>query len=131
MAYRIEFSDVARAETDAAYLYLSQRSRSPEVAVRWIRGLETALDRLAEQLEILPGRRPLAPEDDLFPNVEVYQLLYGKGASAYRVLYILTDADGDHAPDTIRVLHVRHGAQQRLGGQQTGQSEDNGSDEPA
>jgi plasmid stabilization system protein ParE len=107
MAYRIEFSDVAKAETDAAYLYLSQRSRSLEVAIRWLRGLEEALDRLAEQLEGLPGRRPLAPENDLFPDVEVYQLLYGRGAGAYRVLYILTDSGDDDAQDTIRVLHVQ------------------------
>ena len=128
MAYQTEFSDVAKAETDAAYLYLSRRSRSLKVAVRWLQGLETALNRLAEHLEVLPGRRPLAPENDLFPDVEVYQLLYGRGAGAYRVLYILTDSDGDDAPDTIRVLHVRHGAQQRLGGPQTSQSQEAESD---
>lgn len=71
MLYQIAFSDLAEAETDAAYLNLSRRARSPEVAVRWPRGLEAALERLAGQLEALPGRRPLAPENDLFSNVEV------------------------------------------------------------
>jgi plasmid stabilization system protein ParE len=128
MPYEIEYSDVAKAETDAAYLYLSQRSRSPEVAVRWLRGLEAALNRLAGQLEAVPGR-PLAPESDLFPDVEVYQLLYGKGAGMYRVLYFLADADGDGAPDTIRVLHVRHGAQLHLGQMQQEEQDEEGNAE--
>jgi plasmid stabilization system protein ParE len=119
MAFRVEYADAARAETDEAYLSLSQRARSPEIAVRWLKGIEQALNQLAEQSEVLPGRRSLAPENHLFPNVDVFQLLYGRGAGAYRVLYHLTDADGDGAPDTIRVLHVRHGARQRLGETQT------------
>ena len=58
MAYRIEFSDQAKAQTDSAYLYLSQRS--PEAAIRWLNGLDAALASLAESLETLPGRRSFA-----------------------------------------------------------------------
>jgi hypothetical protein len=63
----------------------------------------------------LPGRRSLAPENDFFLDVELFQLIYGKGNGSYRVLYYLIDADGDGEADTLRVLHVRHGAQQKLG----------------
>lgn len=113
MAYEIQFSDTARDETDRAYLYLSRHS--PEAAIRWLNGLDTALASLAESLEALPGRRAFAPENDLFPEVDVFQLLYGRGMNAYRILYHLTDADGDGTTDTLRVLHIRHGAQQWLG----------------
>ena len=50
----------------------------------------------------------------MLPDIELYQLIYGRGASAYRVLYYLVDAEGSGKTDTVRVLHVRHGAQSRL-----------------
>ncbi len=113
MAYEIQFSDTARDETDRAYLFLSRHS--PEAALRWLNGLDTALASRAESLEVLPRRRLFAPENDLFPDVNVFQLLYGRGMNAYRFRYHLTDADENGTVDTLRVLHVRHGAQQRLG----------------
>lgn len=38
------------------------------------------------------------------------QLLFG----GYRVLYTVVDANDDGTPDTVRILHVRHGARRRL-----------------
>lgn len=103
MAYRIEVSDTADAEADAAYFWLL--GRSPEVAGRWYEGLLRAYRSLAD----FPGRCPLAPEASRFPDVEVRQLLYGRGSSAYRILYCILE------PDTVRILHVRPGAQRHLG----------------
>jgi plasmid stabilization system protein ParE len=113
MIDQIEFSDAARAETDAAYLYLLRRA--PEAAAQWLEGLDAVLASLAASLSVLPGRRAYAPENDLFPDIEIFQLIYGKRSNAYRVLYYLVDADDDGEADTLRVLHIRHGAQQRLG----------------
>ena len=50
----------------------------------------------------------------MLPDIELFPLLYGKGASAHRVLYCLVDAEDSGKVDTLRVLHVRHGAQRRL-----------------
>jgi plasmid stabilization system protein ParE len=103
MTFHVEVSDIADAEADQAYLWLSQRS--PELAGRWYQGLLAAYESLSE----FPTRCPLAPENELFPDVEVRQLLYGRGRNAYRVLFCIID------PQTVRILHVRSAARRRLG----------------
>jgi hypothetical protein len=45
----------------------------------------------------------------------VRQIIYGKGASAYRILYRVIEPGGND-PGIVRVLHVRHAMQQPLGG---------------
>ena len=47
-----------------------------------------------------------APERDAFDH-DIRQLLYGKHQHAYRILF-------DVVGQTVRVLHIRHGARQRL-----------------
>jgi plasmid stabilization system protein ParE len=103
MAYRIEVSDAADAEADQAYFRILRHS--PEFAGRWYKGLLEAYQSLVE----FPARCPLAPENERFPDVEVRQLLYGRGRNAYRILFCLIDSQ------TVRILHVRHAAQRRLG----------------
>lgn len=103
--YRVEWSDVASAEADAAYLFLS--GRSPEAAARWYAGLLKA----AGSLSVLPGCGTLAPEDALYAGHAVRQLVYGSGRGAYRLLFTVFEQDRE-----VRILHVRHGAQQRLVG---------------
>jgi plasmid stabilization system protein ParE len=115
MAYRIEVSDTADGEADQAYLWLSQRS--PELAARWYQGLLEAYETLSEY----PERCPLAPENAAFPDVEVRQLLYGRGRNAYRIRFCIVPAD------TVRILHVRHAARRRLGEQTLPQEEQDGS----
>jgi len=66
--------------------------------------LEKAVRSLAE----FPRRCPLAPESAEI-GLEVRQRIYG----FYRLLFTLVDADDDGDADTVRILHVRHGAQQR------------------
>lgn len=104
MIFRIEFTDVAEMEVQDTLLWLL--GHSPEHADRWQQGLEKAISSLTE----LPARCPLAPEGDAFV-VEVRQLLY----RSYRILFTLVDADEDGVPDTVRILHVRHGARRWLG----------------
>ena len=104
MTYRVEFTDVADMEAQDAFLWLLDRS--PVQAGRWQEGLERAVGSLVE----LPTRCLLAPENHLF-EAEVRQLLYG----SYRILFTLIDADQDGFADTVRILHVRHGARLGLG----------------
>jgi len=103
MAYQIEVSDTADAEAEEAYLWLLRLS--PDLAGRWYQGLLDAFQSLAE----LPRRCAVAPENALFPDVEVRQLLYGGGRNVYRILFCILE------PDTVRILHVRHAARRRLG----------------
>lgn len=104
MTFRVEFTDVAEKEVqDILFWILGQ---SPEWAGKWQCGLESAIHSLTE----FPGRCPRAPEDTQFA-VTVRQLLYG----SYRILFTLVDSDGDSEVDTVRILHVRHGARRRLG----------------
>ncbi len=108
--FGVEFTDVADGEVQDILLWLI--GRAPERAGRWQVGLENAINSLAQ----FPTRRPLAPENDAFA-FEVRQLLYG----AYRILFTLVDTDGDGIADTVRILHVRHGARRPRG--QTDQDE--------
>ena len=99
MAYRIEISDEADAELNAAYLFLSQRS--PEAAFRWFKGAK----KIINSLSLFPRRCPIARENAGYSNHEVRQLIYGAGLSAYRVLFIIFEEDQE-----IRVMQFRRGA---------------------
>ena len=106
MTYGIELTDVADMEAMEIFLWIL--GRSPTNAGKWQAGLDKSLDSLRE----FPHRCPLAPEHELFSD-EVRQHLYGN----YRVLFTLVDTNNDGVEDTVRVLHIRHGAMDYLGGQ--------------
>ena len=101
MEYRIEASDEAEAELDAAYLFLSRQD--PDRAIRWYTDIHSAMFTLSQ----FPGRCPLAFENEQYPANEVRQLLYGKGRSIYRILFTIFEEDQE-----VRVLHVYHSARQ-------------------
>jgi hypothetical protein len=62
----------------------------------------------------MPKRCPLARENQYFSK-EIRQLLYGKGRNSYRILF--TIAESEDVP-AVRILHIRHAAQQTLGDNQ-------------
>lgn len=64
-----------------------------------------------ESLSEMPKRCPFARENDYF-TMEIRQLLYGRGRNLYRILF--TIVEGKEA-STVRILHIRHAAQQTLG----------------
>lgn len=101
MEYRIEFSDEAEAELDAAYLFLS--NQDPDQAIRWYKDIHSAISTLSQ----FPRRCPLAFENEQYPTNEVRQLLYGKGRNIYRILFTVFEEEQE-----VRVLHVYHGARQ-------------------
>jgi plasmid stabilization system protein ParE len=92
MTYRIEIMPPALRELDDAFNWIARRS--PKRAETWQARAMRAIQSLVE----FPRRCPLAPENEDF-GVEVRQLLYGD----YRIVFTIED-------DTVRILHVRHGA---------------------
>jgi plasmid stabilization system protein ParE len=106
MKYRIEISSVAEAEVDQAFLRLSQFT-SPVRASQWHSGLLEAI----ESLLAMPTRCPLARENEYF-SLEIRQLLYGRGRTAYRILFTILEIDD---LSIVRILHIRHSSQQAIG----------------
>lgn len=106
MTYLIEISSVAEAEADSAFLLLSQMT-SPEKAREWYEGLLKAI----ESLSAMPKRCPIARENQYFSK-EIRQLLYGKGRNSYRIIFTIAEGEDVSA---VRILHIRHAAQQTLG----------------
>jgi plasmid stabilization system protein ParE len=74
--YRVELTETAQEDADAAYKWLAERTRH---AVAWFNGLSDAIDGLCE----FPTRWPLARESGEFEE-PVRQLLYGKSPHIYR-----------------------------------------------
>ncbi|WP_026733507.1 type II toxin-antitoxin system RelE/ParE family toxin [Fischerella sp. PCC 9605] len=105
MKYGIEISSVAEAEADSAFLRISQVT-SAERASQWYAGLLRAI----ESLSTMPKRCPLARENEYFSN-EIRQLLYGQGRNSYLILFTIVEGEDI---STVRILHVRHAAQQTL-----------------
>jgi plasmid stabilization system protein ParE len=106
MKYRIEISSVAEAEADSACLQLSQVT-FPERAGQWYAGLLKAIGSLSQ----MPQRCPLARENEHFSQ-EIRQLIYGKGRNSYRILFTVLE---EQEVPSVRILHIRHAAQQTLG----------------
>jgi plasmid stabilization system protein ParE len=106
MKYRIEISSVAEAEADGAFLRVSQIT-SPQQASQWYAGLLAAIDSLST----MPKRCLIARDNEYFSN-EIRQLLYGKGRNSYRILFTIVEGE---SVSTVRILHIRHAAQQTLG----------------
>jgi plasmid stabilization system protein ParE len=106
MKYHIEISSVAEAEADSTFLKISQVI-SPDKARRWYEGLLQAI----ESLSAMPKRCPLARENEYFSR-EIRQLLYSRGRNSYRILFTIVEGEN---VSTVRILHIRHAAQQTLG----------------
>lgn len=103
MVYDVIMSEPAESEATEAFLWLNHVA--PDFAGRWYEGLLGAIASLAT----FPKRCPVAPENDEFPDATIRQLLYPQGKTVYRVLFCIIE------PDTVRVLHIRHSAQQNDG----------------
>ena len=107
--YLVEFTEVAQAEADAVYLWLSERV-GLDYAIRWYEGLLLA----ARELSALPRANSIAPESDRY-DVEVRRLLYygpskRRGSQTYRRLFYVIEPQADETEGVVRILHVWHGA---------------------
>jgi toxin ParE1/3/4 len=102
MTYHVEFA--ARAARDLEALYVEKNAAESEAASRWYNGLEEAVYALADY----PNRCPVAPESRKVKR-KLRHLLYGEKPHIYRVIY-----EVDARRQMVWVLHIRHGARQRL-----------------
>ncbi|MBW3622849.1 MAG: type II toxin-antitoxin system RelE/ParE family toxin [Armatimonadetes bacterium] len=100
-------SEPAEIDIDSTFHYLLLRS--PEAAERFRNGITDALESLTQ----MPQRCAIAPENEFF-DVEVRQLIYRYGRSAYRILFTVFAPEADE-PGIVRIIRIRHGAQQLLG----------------
>jgi hypothetical protein len=100
MVFRVSISPTALADIEA--LLFHQVEISLGHASSWLLDLEVAVFSLSE----LPLRCGLAFESMAF-QLEVRQLLCGKGREKYRVLFTV---EGDE----VRVHHARHTRQRPL-----------------
>ncbi len=102
MTYRVIIEPTAERSIREAVRWISRR-KSPLAAAKWF----NALEKKIRTLRTLPGRCPLAAEDDKFPE-EIRELLHGRQRQKYRVLFTIRQ-------DEVHVLFVRHGAQDEIG----------------
>lgn len=98
MPYLVEFT--ARAARDLESLYQEKNAAESVGAAHWYNGLEDAVYTLAEY----PHRCPVTPE-----NAKLRHLLYGNKPHIYRAIYRVLEKQ-----NTVQVLHIRHGARQKL-----------------
>jgi plasmid stabilization system protein ParE len=100
MTFQVEISAPAESQIESAYLWY--RDRDAAFADKWFRGLMNVIATLQKS----PRRCALIPEHELFSE-DVRQLLYGKGRSAFRLLFTLRG-------NVVYILFVRHVAQTPL-----------------
>lgn len=100
MKYRLVYQPHAAEELDRAIEW--SFSHYPNQAKEWCGELLDAIESLAFD----PHRYPLARENGQFEQT-IRQLLYGRGKSIYRVLYVIQD-------DVVRILHIRYPGQPLL-----------------
>ena len=100
MRFQVIIQPPAREDIEAAYRYLYECA--PRAADRWLAGIEHAI----ASLDRMPRRCALARESQEFDE-EIRQLLYGKRANKYRILFVVRE-------NAVRVLHVRHAARDSL-----------------
>lgn len=89
-----------RAERDLALVFDAINAEHSAAALNWYWGLKEAILSLEEQ----PNRCPETPE-----NARLRHLLYGKKPHIYRVIFRVTEKSKE-----VDVLHIRHGARQRI-----------------
>ncbi len=104
--YEIILSEPAEADIEAIRhrLFL----RSPDAAVRFQNGVESAIVSLSQ----MPNRCAVAPDNNRLEH-STRQLIYRDGAAAYRILFSVFD-EREASSAFVRVLRIRHGAQQAL-----------------
>jgi plasmid stabilization system protein ParE len=98
MAYLVNIT--ARAARDLAHLCREINAGHSDAPLKWCRSLKEAILSLEEQ----PHRCPVTPEND-----KLRHLLYGNKPHIYRAIFRVLEKQKQ-----VDVLHIRHGARQRL-----------------
>lgn len=100
MRYRARIHPAALADAEEYVSLIRDQNRKPIAAARWYDGLTGAI----LSLDSLPGRCPVAPEQNSF-KIELRHLVY---RSHRIVFHIQAEAR------TVHVLRVYHGAREAL-----------------
>lgn len=98
MRYRVEMTARSLRDLDMIFDYV--QAGNSEHAARWFDGLEQAVLSLEEEPERGTVTRGLRG---------VRQILYGRRAGVYKILYAVRKRER-----LVTVLHIRHGAMEDL-----------------
>ena len=101
--YRLEITDRARQDADAAYAWLAENV-SPAFAEKWYQGLFKQIETLTK----FPARCPVARESRKFDE-QIQELIYGKGRHKhkYRILFVIRE-------DVVSILYVYHSSRKEV-----------------
>ena len=104
MAYVVNIA--VRAEREFGSLYREINAEESDADLKWYRGLKMAVLSLEE----LPNRCPLTREKG-----QVRHLPYGNKPHVYRVIFRVVEKQ-----KRVDVLHIRHGARDKLKASEVG-----------
>jgi hypothetical protein len=103
--YRVEFTDVAQAEAEAACVRRGQYT-SPEEAYEWYMDML----REAQKLGVMP-RRNIVVKSRYRDTVR--RMLYGRGRSAYHLFYRIIEPLEGETEGIVQILNVYSAVQHR------------------
>ena len=100
-AYEIVFAPIAREDLRGILLWLEKEA--PEKVSEWYAAIKADIQSLGQ----MPERCPKAPENGLWGEVELRQLLFQGYPSKYRIIFSVSET-------RVRILSIRHGARRYL-----------------
>ncbi len=99
--YTVVFAPSAEQDLEKIVVWLNDKA--PEKVAEWIKTLKADIITL----QSMPERCPYAPENGLWGDEELRQLLFQQYPSQYRVIFTIHK-------DTVRILNIRHSARRYL-----------------
>jgi len=99
--YEIVFAPTALEDLESALEWLAENA--PEKVGEWYLAIKASIQKLSA----LPERCPHAPENGLWEDEELRQLLFQEYASKYRIIFTVRK-------NTVQILNIRHGARRFL-----------------
>jgi plasmid stabilization system protein ParE len=99
--FDIVLAPTAYDDLDEILHWLSEQA--PEKVPEWFAAIKTRIQTLSH----LPERCPHAPENGLWGNEELRQLLFQDYPSKYRIIFTVSES-------SVRILNIRHGARRYL-----------------
>lgn len=100
-SYQVVFAPSAADDLDEIVNWLSLEA--PEKVLEWVGAIKTHIHTLST----LPERCPYAPENGLWGEEELRQLLFQNYPSTYRIIFTVTE-------NSVRILNIRHSARRYL-----------------
>ncbi len=99
--YEIVFAPTAHEDLLEVLQWLEEKA--PEKVSEWYGAIKTAIQSLSQ----MPERCPKAPENGLWGEEELRQLLFQAYPSKYRIIFHVCDR-------SVHILNIRHGARRYL-----------------